>query len=334
MMPGLDGLEMTRQLRQLANHRTTPVVFVTALSDFEVRARSLLCGGCDFIAKPIIPTELVVKAFSFALRHRVVLEMAARASGNANVTEPEPVERHLGVLHVDASNRIRRGNKDIPGLLGLDPTELVGKAVTEVFPDDVQEPGVGEKVEELLCRGAAKSSATLRAKGKDGAIIQVLATCRDTTQGGEKIRLLLLRNVNSPKSEKVNTGCGVADNPGARTTKPEVDGLGQYQVSAESQVRDGKGAPQSATEPEAEIPNDPEELKREVKRLRGELNVMVRKEAEAVQCWEQAQAALDKESARRLELEISLKKARELEMGLRKQLEDKDLQRFTQFSKS
>jgi uncharacterized membrane protein len=88
------------------------------------------------------------------------------------------------------------------------------------------------------------------------------------------------------------------------------------------------------SEPEPEIPNDPEELKREVQRLRSELKSMTRKEAEAVQCWEQAQSALEKESTRRLELETSLKKAREIEMNLRKQLEDKDLQRFTQFSKS
>jgi PAS domain S-box-containing protein len=220
MMPGLDGLEMTRQLRQLAHHRTTPVIFVTALSDFEVRARSLLCGGCDFIAKPIIPSELVVKAFSFALRHRVVLEMAARANGNAHVSEPDPVERHLGVLHVDATNRIRRGNKDIPALLGFDPADLVGKLVTEVFPDDAQEPGVSEKVGELLSRGVAKSSVTLRAKGKDGAVIPVLATCRETTHSGEKIHLLLLRSANPPKSDKGTAACSVSDNLEPLTSKP------------------------------------------------------------------------------------------------------------------
>jgi DNA-binding response OmpR family regulator len=45
----------------MATNRSTPVVFVTAHSDFERRARSVLSGGNDFIAKPFLPIELAVK---------------------------------------------------------------------------------------------------------------------------------------------------------------------------------------------------------------------------------------------------------------------------------
>ena len=60
-MPGQSGLELCSHIRKMATNRTTPVVFVTAHSDFERRARSVLSGGNDFIAKPFLPIELAVK---------------------------------------------------------------------------------------------------------------------------------------------------------------------------------------------------------------------------------------------------------------------------------
>jgi CheY-like chemotaxis protein len=60
-MPGQSGLELCSHIRKMDTNRTTPVVFVTAHSDFERRARSVLSGGNDFIAKPFLPIELAVK---------------------------------------------------------------------------------------------------------------------------------------------------------------------------------------------------------------------------------------------------------------------------------
>jgi CheY-like chemotaxis protein len=60
-MPGQSGLELCSHIRKMATNGATPVVFVTAHSDFERRARSVLSGGNDFIAKPFLPIELAVK---------------------------------------------------------------------------------------------------------------------------------------------------------------------------------------------------------------------------------------------------------------------------------
>ena len=60
-MPGQSGLELCSHIRKMATNRATPVVFVTAHSDFERRARSVLSGGNDFIAKPFLPVELALK---------------------------------------------------------------------------------------------------------------------------------------------------------------------------------------------------------------------------------------------------------------------------------
>ena len=67
-MPGMNGFELCAKLRNLPHHKKTPVVFVTALSDFDSRTNSMMAGGNDFIAKPFLFIELTVKALIHVLR--------------------------------------------------------------------------------------------------------------------------------------------------------------------------------------------------------------------------------------------------------------------------
>jgi len=61
-MPQMTGFEVCRKLRSMPGYERTPVIYVTAHNDFESRSRSILSGGNDLIAKPILPIELAVKA--------------------------------------------------------------------------------------------------------------------------------------------------------------------------------------------------------------------------------------------------------------------------------
>jgi DNA-binding response OmpR family regulator len=71
-MPGMNGFELCSKLRALPAYKTTPVVFVTSLNDFESRANSTISGGNDFIAKPFMFIELAVKALVYVLRSKAV----------------------------------------------------------------------------------------------------------------------------------------------------------------------------------------------------------------------------------------------------------------------
>jgi CheY-like chemotaxis protein len=67
-MPGMDGTELCKRLRALPGYEKTPVIYVTLHSDFETRARTVLSGGTDLIAKPILPTELAAKVVMHLLK--------------------------------------------------------------------------------------------------------------------------------------------------------------------------------------------------------------------------------------------------------------------------
>ena len=49
-LPGLSGIDLQRRLR--ASGRTTPVIFMTALADEDVRTRAMAGGAVAFLRKP------------------------------------------------------------------------------------------------------------------------------------------------------------------------------------------------------------------------------------------------------------------------------------------
>jgi len=53
MMPGMDGFEVCRQLKQNENTADVPIIFITALQETQDRLRGFEVGAVDFITKPI-----------------------------------------------------------------------------------------------------------------------------------------------------------------------------------------------------------------------------------------------------------------------------------------
>lgn len=61
MMPGLDGFEVARRLKDDPRSRPIPIILVTALEDSESRLRGLEAGAEEFLSKPVNRAELQVR---------------------------------------------------------------------------------------------------------------------------------------------------------------------------------------------------------------------------------------------------------------------------------
>jgi CheY-like chemotaxis protein len=79
-MPGMDGFELCKRIRETACNSATPVVFVTCHSDFESKAKAALSGGQYLLGKPFLSLEITVKALTLVLRSRL---LCLEAKGDA-----------------------------------------------------------------------------------------------------------------------------------------------------------------------------------------------------------------------------------------------------------
>jgi two-component system, NtrC family, sensor kinase len=73
MMPGIDGFETCSRLKEDANTKDIPVIFMTALSDVENKVKGFKLGAVDYITKPIQVEEVIARVnVHLALRNAQV----------------------------------------------------------------------------------------------------------------------------------------------------------------------------------------------------------------------------------------------------------------------
>jgi len=96
-MPGMDGYEVCRQIKELPRGRLLPVVMLTALDHANDRVLALESGADDFMSKPVDRVELVARVRS-ALRlkalydtldsaEHVIFSLAAAVEAKDSYTE-------------------------------------------------------------------------------------------------------------------------------------------------------------------------------------------------------------------------------------------------------
>jgi DNA-binding response OmpR family regulator len=60
-MPGMDGIELCRQVRGYDIYRKSPVIMITAMNDKEYVDNAFRAGATDYVTKPFDTTELVTR---------------------------------------------------------------------------------------------------------------------------------------------------------------------------------------------------------------------------------------------------------------------------------
>ncbi len=108
MLPGIDGLDMCRQVKQDARTRHIPILMLTARKEEVDRIVGLELGADDYVVKPFSPRELVLRA-------QAILRRSQGSSQSATETEGW---LHMGPISIDKAAH--------QALLNGDPLELTG----------------------------------------------------------------------------------------------------------------------------------------------------------------------------------------------------------------
>jgi signal transduction histidine kinase len=97
-MPGIDGFEVCRRLKEDPALRAIPVIFLSAQSDTDDKINGFRAGGIDFIGKPYQSEEVLARTGAHLALSR---SQRALAASNAELTET------LAQLHA-ARDELRR----------------------------------------------------------------------------------------------------------------------------------------------------------------------------------------------------------------------------------
>ena len=87
MMPGIDGFEVCRRIKQDPQHQDIPIIFLTAKTDIDSISQGFALGAVDYISKPFQAEELLARvkthtqlyrAKQLLQEHNIALENKAK----------------------------------------------------------------------------------------------------------------------------------------------------------------------------------------------------------------------------------------------------------------
>jgi putative two-component system response regulator len=94
MIPGANGFDVCRRLKEDPTTRLTPVIVITALNAREARIQAVEAGADDFLTKPVDPHELLARVRSLVRMKRYTDDLDSAAS--IITTLAEMIERKDG----------------------------------------------------------------------------------------------------------------------------------------------------------------------------------------------------------------------------------------------
>ena len=74
VMPGIDGFETCRRIKQMDNVRHVPVMFMTGLTETEHVLQGFDAGGMDYVTTPIEPTEVLARVATHIRNARMMAQ--------------------------------------------------------------------------------------------------------------------------------------------------------------------------------------------------------------------------------------------------------------------
>lgn len=133
VMPGMDGLETCRRLKEHPSTQRIPVIFMSARTDTDDVVAGFDIGAVDYISKPLRMAEVCA---------RVRAQLQVR---NTSATQREQAERLRtivdsmaeGLLIIEASGRIQYANPACSRYLGCEPGVIEKKTIADLLAPQV-----------------------------------------------------------------------------------------------------------------------------------------------------------------------------------------------------
>ncbi len=153
MMPGLNGFETCRRLKENDKTKDIPVIFMSALSETVDKVQGFEVGAVDYVTKPFQQEEILarVKAHLTIRYQQEELEKKNKEL-EREIIERKWIEEDLresenkvssilqtandGIIAIDENGIIESCNSAAERIFGYDPNELTGQNIKILVPPD------------------------------------------------------------------------------------------------------------------------------------------------------------------------------------------------------
>ena len=129
VMPGMDGFETCRRLKEHPGTQHIPVIFMSARADTDDIVAGFDSGAADFIGKPLRMGEVVA---------RVRAQLHVRGNSVAQKEQTDRLRTIVnsmdeGLVVIEAAGRIQYANPAAERQLGYGPNELAGHTLNDLL---------------------------------------------------------------------------------------------------------------------------------------------------------------------------------------------------------
>lgn len=247
VMPGLDGYEVCRRLRQMPETAEVPIMFLSSLEEVQNKTRGFEAGANDYLTKPFEMLEvkarvrslLKAKAYSDAVKEQIASELRVARDIQMGMLPHDftAVEQAYAVSFGAVLEPAREVGGDLYGVCSAGPERLV------VFLGDVSGKGIpasmfmvrAVSLARLLARGIAEPERILAqlnddlaAENPSGMFVTFLCGVFEPGSGrlvlanGGHCRPLLLPTGEAPRWAVKNLGTALGFEPGLEFERTEL----------------------------------------------------------------------------------------------------------------
>ncbi len=204
MMPGMDGYEVCRQLKENAETENITIIFLSALDDTKDKVRGLESGAVDYISKPFQAEEVIARVETQLKIHRL-----ERALSERNRQLEQDKERILesmneGIFGLDNQGYITFANHAAAMMTGWSIDELDGCNLIGLMVG-----GGGENAQTLapiqvaINKGVAKSVEDGTFWHKDRTPFPASYSCTPIMEDGEATgAVVVFKDITEKKRQK------------------------------------------------------------------------------------------------------------------------------------
>jgi len=204
-MPGMDGFEVARQLKQDARTAHVPIIFISGQTDVADRVMGFDMGGVDFIIKPFQRDEILARVHTHLMLHRAldeigtqnkalearILERTADLIRERDLARCYIEDAPVGIFIADAGGRYLDVNPAGCELVRYSREELLSMSIGDLAPHGDRPAHLG-LFAGFMQQGGGSNELSLRQKNGTEILVslktvvltdkRVMGFCSDITE--------------------------------------------------------------------------------------------------------------------------------------------------------